>query len=423
MNELTQNVAFISEHASPLADLGGIDTGGQNVYVAQLAKGLAAENYRIDIYTRLEDPAKPQVFNWLPNVRVIHIQAGPVCVLPKEELWVYMPEFRENMLAFMAAQQLEYQLIHANFFMSGWVAAEIKAALGIPFTVTFHALGSIRRLHQGNNDKFPAERIHIEQQVAQAADSVIAECPQDKEDLIRYYQVPPAKITMIPCGFSQEEFYPIEKKEARKRLQMHPDEPVLLQLGRMVPRKGVDNVVKALAQLNKQGKKIQLVIVGGESEYPDPQQCPEIRRLYQIAQENGVTGQVHFAGRKHREILKYYYAAADLFVTTPWYEPFGITPLEAMACGTPVIGANVGGIKYSVLDGETGVLVSPDNPAELADKVNELISDAGKLEQFGLNAINRVNNYFTWGHVTRKMSRLYRQIVDTALENKLKKAG
>jgi glycosyltransferase involved in cell wall biosynthesis len=327
------------------------------------------------------------------------------------------------MLAFIADQGLEYQLIHANFFMSGWVAAEIKRALNIPFTVTFHALGYIRRLHQGNNDKFPEERVAIEQQVAAAADSVIAECPQDREDLIMHYQVPPEKITMIPCGFSQEEFYPIKKKEARQKLQMDPDEPMLLQLGRMVPRKGVDNVVKALGQLKRGGKNVRLVIVGGESDQPDPQQCPETNRLFRIAQENGIAGQVHFAGRKQREMLKYYYAAADLFITTPWYEPFGITPLEAMACGTPVIGANVGGIKYSVLDGETGALVSPDNPAELADKVNELIFDAGKLEQFGLNAIDRVNNYFTWAQVTRKMSRLYQRIVDAALESKLMKAG
>jgi D-inositol-3-phosphate glycosyltransferase len=423
MNELTQSVASISEHASPLADLGGVDTGGQNVYVAQLAKGLANENYRIDVYTRLEDAATPQVVDWLPNIRVIHVPAGPPRVLPKEELWQYMPEFRENMLAFIADQGLEYQLIHANFFMSGWVAAEIKRALNIPFTVTFHALGYIRRLHQGNNDKFPEERVAIEQQVAAAADSVIAECPQDREDLIMHYQVPPEKITMIPCGFSQEEFYPIEKKEARQKLQMDPDEPMLLQLGRMVPRKGVDNVVKALGQLKRGGKNVRLVIVGGESDQPDPQQCPETNRLFRIAQENGIAGQVHFAGRKQREMLKYYYAAADLFITTPWYEPFGITPLEAMACGTPVIGANVGGIKYSVLDGETGALVSPDNPAELADKVNELIFDAGKLEQFGLNAIDRVNNYFTWAQVTRKMSRLYQRIVDAALESKLMKAG
>ncbi len=423
MNESMQNVAFISEHASPLANLGGVDTGGQNVYVAQLAKGLASENYRIDIFTRLEDPAAPQIVSCLSNVRVIHINAGPACILPKEELWQYMPEFRENMLAFMADQQLEYQLIHANFFMSGWVAAEIKAALNIPFTVTFHALGHIRRLHQGDNDKFPAERVHIERHVAQAADSVIAECPQDKDDLVRYYDVPPEKITMIPCGFSDEEFYPIEKKKARKRLQLHPDEPILLQLGRMVPRKGVDNVVKALGHLKKQGKNVRLVIVGGESEHPDLKQCPEIGRLYQIAQEYGVAEHIHFAGRKQRELLKYYYAAADLFVTTPWYEPFGITPLEAMACGTPVIGANVGGIKYSVLDGETGALVSPDNPAELADKVNELIFNSDKLAKFRLNAIDRVNNYFTWAHVTSKMSRLYQQIVYTALETKLMKAG
>jgi glycosyltransferase involved in cell wall biosynthesis len=228
---------------------------------------------------------------------------------------------------------------------------------------------------------------------------------------------------MIPCGFNPEEFYPIKKKEARKKLQMDPNEPVLLQLGRMVPRKGVDNVVKALGQFKKQGKNVQLVIVGGESEHPDPQQCPEISRLYHIAQENGVAKQVHFAGRKQREMLKYYYAAADLFVTTPWYEPFGITPLEAMACGTPVIGANVGGIKYSVLDGKTGALVSPDNPTELADKVSELIFDTGKLEQLGLNAIGRVNNYFTWDHVTGKMSSLYQQIVNAALVNKLMKAG
>jgi D-inositol-3-phosphate glycosyltransferase len=144
---------------------------------------------------------------------------------------------------------------------------------------------------------------------------------------------------------------------------------------------------------------------------------------YQIALDNDVAGQVHFAGRKQREALKYYYAAADLFVTTPWYEPFGITPLEAMACGTPVIGADVGGIKYSVLDGETGALVSPDNPAELADKVSELIFDQEKLEQLGANAISRVNKYFTWANVAKKVDGLYRQIIEAAVENKLMKAG
>jgi glycosyltransferase involved in cell wall biosynthesis len=327
------------------------------------------------------------------------------------------------MLVFIAEQGIEYQLIHANFFMSGWVAAEIKSILGTPYTVTFHALGYIRQLHQGNNDKFPQERCYIEKHVAESADWVIGECPQDKEDLINYYQVPAKKITIIPCGFSQDEFYPVEKKEARKKLHLHPDEPILLQLGRMVPRKGVDNVVKAIGYLKKKGKKVHLLVVGGESEHPDLRQCPELNRLYQIAQENNVAGQIHFAGRKQREVLKYYYAAADIFVTTPWYEPFGITPLEAMACGTPVIGANVGGIKYSVLDGQTGALVTPNDPAELAQKIEELIFDQTKLTELSSNAINRVNTYFTWASVAGKVSSLYQQIIETAIKNKLRIAG
>ncbi|MEZ2334877.1 glycosyltransferase [Mucilaginibacter sp. RCC_168] len=423
MNKSMHHVAFISEHASPLADLGGVDTGGQNVYVAQLAKCLANENYQIDIYTRLEDAGQQQIVNWLPGIRVIHVKAGPARVLPKEEILPFMPEFRDNMLAFIAEQGIEYQLIHANFFMSGWVAAEVKSILDIPYTITFHALGYIRQLHQGNNDKFPPERLRIEKHVAESADWVIAECPQDKEDLINYYEVPANKITIIPCGFSQDEFYPIKKKEARKKLQLHPNEPILLQLGRMVPRKGVDNVVKALGQLKKKGKQVRLLVVGGENERADLKQCPELNRLYQIACESDVAEQIHFAGRKQREALKYYYAAADIFVTTPWYEPFGITPLEAMACGTPVIGANVGGIKYSVLDGQTGALVSPDNPAELAQKVDELIFDQTKIAELSLNAINRVNAYFTWASVARRVSSLYQKIIETATEKKLRKAG
>ncbi|MDF2431776.1 MAG: hypothetical protein JWP44_1407 [Mucilaginibacter sp.] len=423
MNYLSKKIAFISEHASPLANLGGVDTGGQNVYVAQLAKFLTKDNYTIDIYTRWENPYLEEVVNWVPGVRVIHVKAGPIGLVPKEDLLPYMCEFTENMTAFINQQKLDYQLIHANFFMSALVAAEIKKSLGIPFAVTFHALGRIRQLHQGNNDKFPPERLQIEKEVAMLADKVIAECPQDRDDLITYYQVPPEKITVIPCGFSEQEFYPIEKKEAREILKLPLDEPIILQLGRMVPRKGIDNVIRALGCLRKKEKQIRLVIVGGESEHPDIKKCPEMARLHDIVQENNVLNSIHFAGRKGRDLLKYYYAAADLFITTPWYEPFGITPLEAMACGTPVIGANVGGIKYSVVDGVTGALVTPDKPDELADKINELIFDKNELRRLSENAIKRVNRYFTWTSVAVKMGYLYQRIIDNAMENKLMKAG
>jgi D-inositol-3-phosphate glycosyltransferase len=185
-----KHIAFISDHASPLADLGGVDTGGQNVYVGQLCRFLADQGYRIDLFTRWENRAQKRVVNWLPNVRVIHVKAGPVDVRPKEELLPLMDEFRENVLTFIRQENLHYELIHAHFFMSALVASQIKQILGIPYTVTFHALGYIRQIHQGVNDKFPVERIAIEKDVARQADSIIAECPQDRDDLIRYYNVP-----------------------------------------------------------------------------------------------------------------------------------------------------------------------------------------------------------------------------------------
>ena len=411
MGKLLQNVAFISEHASPLADLGGIDTGGQNVYVAQLARFLAIDDLNVDVYTRWEDCTLSQVVEWLPNVRVIHIKAGPVSVISKEKLLPYMAEFTENMLKFIHSEKLNYNMVHANFFMSGLVASEIKKALHIPFVITFHALGYVRRFYQGDSDLFPFERLKIETDVTRSADVVIAECPQDRDDLMNYYQVPLEKITIIPCGFCPDEFYPIEKTAARKMLGIPKNEFVLLQLGRMVPRKGVDNVVKALGHLKAMGKKAKLVIVGGEHEDPSLLNCPETIRLKSIAEENGVSDAVRFAGRKTRDQLKYYYAAADIFITTPWYEPFGITPLEAMACGTPVIGANVGGIKYSVIDGKTGALVSPHDPPGLAVKIAEFLSDKNTLKLMGKNAIRRVNQYFTWAKVAIKVNNLYNKIL------------
>jgi phosphoheptose isomerase len=184
-----------------------------------------------------------------------------------------------------------------------------------------------------------------------------------------------------------------------------------LQLGRVVPRKGIDNVIRALARLQKTSTPVRLMVVGGETDEFDPQSNPELARLQSIASAEGVADRVTFTGRKKRDVLKYYYAAADVFVTTPWYEPFGITPLESMACGTPVIGSNVGGIKYSVEDGKTGYTVPPNNPEALAEKIYALLQDNEVYEKMKQNAIRRVNTLFTWGKVAQSMSSLYERIL------------
>ena len=330
-----------------------------------------------------------------------------------------MDEFKDNMIAFIINENSHYSLIHANFFMSALVAMGIKQELDIPFVVTFHALGHVRKIHQAEQDKFPIERLSIEEQAVQQADHIIAECPQDRDDLIQYYHAPAKKISVIPCGFSDEEFYPVGKKIARKLLNLPQDEHILLQLGRMVPRKGIDNVIRALSSLKQTKKTVKLVIVGGETETLSEEGCPELARLMNVAREYNVVNSIIFAGRKNRSLLKYYYSAADLFITTPWYEPFGITPLEAMACGTPVIGANVGGIKYSVADGDTGFLVNPHDPKALADKISKVIDHKGLLNRMGENGIHRVNTYFTWKKVAGKVNKMYKALMPVAQESQL----
>ena len=407
---MKKKVAFISEHASPLAILGGVDNGGQNVYVAELSEQLVQKGYAVDIYTRKDDRDLEEIVNWQPHIRVIHVEAGPQEFIPKEQLLGYMDTFTANMLYYIRKYKLNYALIHANFFMSALVAANLKKYLEIPYIVTFHALGLVRKIHQKEKDSFPAERINIEKHVVADADQIIAECPQDREDLITHYNADPEKITIVPCGFNPKEFYPIDKQKARALLNLNTHEKLILQLGRMVPRKGVDNVIKAVARLKDYNSSVRLIVVGGEADTPDPNLTPEIKRLQQIAAEENISDKVVFTGRRNRNVLKYYYAAADIFVSTPWYEPFGITPLEAMACGVPVIGANVGGIKYSIADNQTGFLVPPHNPDALAEKIVQLLSDETLYHAMQKNAIKRVNKYFTWSKVADRIDLLYKKL-------------
>jgi phosphoheptose isomerase len=408
---MKRKIAFISEHASPLATLGGVDSGGQNVYVGELARHLVDLGYQIDIFTRWDNRELPQVICWVPNVRVIHIKAGEIEPLEKEKLFPHMKEFTTNMFKFLSKEGESYGLIHANFWMSALVAADLKRLLQIPFVVTFHALGYIRKMYQGDHDKFPSERIEIEKRIVRESDQIIAECPQDEEDLVNYYDAPRDKITVIPCGFNPHEFYPLDQLLARTVLKLNPSEHVILQLGRMVPRKGVDNVIKAFAKVKKTALPVRLIVVGGETDDPNPELNPEIDRLQQLAIEEGVIDSITFTGRKSREMLRYYYAAADIFITTPWYEPFGITPLEAMACGTPVIGSNVGGIKYSIRDGKTGFLVPPHDTDMLAQKIYEVLNDPSSLKKMKENSIRRANAMFKWSNVATMVSKLYERIM------------
>ena len=400
-------IAMISEHASPLADLGGPDGGGQNVYVAMLSQHLARLGHHVDVFTRRERADVPEITAYAPGVRVVQVTAGPVAVLPKERLLAHMPSFAGEMARFIARHG-SYDVVHAHFFMSGLVGLELKSRLGLPLVVTFHALGRVRRLHQKEADGFPDERFAIEDRIVAEADRIIAECPEDERDLTRLYRADPELLRTIPCGFDPDEFQPMDRAEARVQLGLDPNERIVLQLGRMVPRKGVDIVIRGFARASKTLGHTRLIVVGGDG--GDPALQPEIVRLAAIARAEGVADRVTFVGARPRKELRLYYGAADVFVTTPWYEPFGITPLEAMACARPVIAAAVGGLKSTVVQGETGLLVPPKDPGSTATALVALLSDRARGEAMGRAGLQRVREHYTWKGVAASMSDVYAEL-------------
>jgi glycosyltransferase involved in cell wall biosynthesis len=411
---LMQSIALISEHASPLAVVGGIDAGGQNIYVAQVARQLARLGYTVDVFTRRDSTRLAETVDYAPGVRVVNVPAGPAQYVRKEDMLPLMKEFGDFVCDFARGKARRgegYRVSHANFFMSAIASLRLKECLGTPFVVTFHALGRVRRMHQGDADQFPRERLEIEDQTISRADAIIAECPQDRTDLTTLYRADERRVSVIPCGFDQAEFWPITKPFARRALGFCAHDRILLNVGRLAPRKGLDNLVRGLGQLARgHGISARLIIVGGNSDLPDPAVTPEMARLQAVAAEEGVERQVHFTGRRSREFLKLYYSAADVFATTPWYEPFGITPLEAMACGTPVIGADVGGIRFSVADGVTGVLVPPEDPPALAAAAARLLADPQLMREMGRSGMQRVQAQFTWPKVARSIASLYDRV-------------
>jgi glycosyltransferase involved in cell wall biosynthesis len=409
---LPRRIALVSDHASPLAAPGSIDCGGQNVYVAHLARELGLAGHLVDIFTRRDAIGQKQLLQWSDNIRVVHVPAGPAHYVPKEQMLPYIQAFCRFVTRFARRQPALYDIVHANFFMSGMVAQHLKQVLGIPFVITFHALGHVRRLAQGAADGFPPARVRIESTLMRQADRIIAECPQDRQDMEDLYGAAPGRISVAPCGFDPDELWPVPLAEARARLGLPPDKFLVLQLGRMVPRKGVDTVIQGVAMLRtRHGVDAELLVVGGDVDRPHGSDGLEMARLRALAAQQGIAEHVRFTGQKQRAELRYYYSAANAFVTTPWYEPFGITPVEAMACARPVIGSEVGGIKSTVVDGVTGFLIPSRDPQAVAARLAALERDPELARGMGEQGLRRAYQHYTWRTVAQQAAAIYAAVL------------
>jgi hypothetical protein len=403
-------IALISDHASPLTSPGSIDAGGQNVYVAEVARHQRALGHEVDVFTRRDDPSLPSEVVTPDGVRVVHVDAGPARVIAKERLLPWMDDFAAAVER--TGRIRRYDVVHANFWMSTIAGMRLQRSLGTPFVVTFHALGKIRRREQGTADESPGGREAIETAAVRTADRVIAECPQDEYDLSELYDADLSRISLVPAGYEPRELSPRSRYAARKRIGIPLGGPLILHVGRFVPRKGIDDAIRGASTVLARMRHARMIVVGGHPD--DPASVQERARLERIARELEVRKQVAFAGAVPRHRLRDFYAAADVFVTTPWYEPFGITPVEAMACGTPVIGSAVGGIGYTVRDGVTGFLVPPRSPDAIAGALTEALADRRRLRRMGRSAASHVRPTFTWRRITEQLIDAYAHAIAAA---------
>lgn len=390
-------IAMVSEHASPLAALGGVDAGGQNVHVAELSAALARRGHEVLVYTRRDSTELPERVRTCDGYTVVHVPAGPAEPLPKDELLAHMREFGQ----FLARQWSDEppDLAHAHFWMSGIATLRAARQCGVPVVQTFHALGVVKRRHQGVRDTSPPARLKLEQAVAQTADWVAATCTDELFELVRLGR-PRSRISVIPCGVDLDRFRPGGALAARS------DRRRIVAVGRMVPRKGFDILIRAMTAV----RDAELLIVGG----PDVSGLsadPEARRLSEMAVELGVSQQVRLCGSVSRAEMPALLRSADVVACTPWYEPFGIVPVEAMACGVPVLATAVGGMLDTVVDGMTGVLVPPKDPRACADALNSMLADPERLAEFGLAGRRRAQARYSWDRIAADTAKMYQRVL------------
>jgi D-inositol-3-phosphate glycosyltransferase len=281
--------------------------------------------------------------------------------------------------------------------MSGWAATFAAAAR--PVVQTFHALGVVKRRHQAAADTSPPEREAVEAQLLADVDHVIATCSDEVREL-EAMGGDSGRISVVPCGIDPHLFRP--SGPPATAVAGRQRRPRLLVIGRLVARKGVDDAIRALVRL----PGVELVVAGGPAER-DLARDPEACRLLQVARAHGVGDRVRLVGSVPRSEMPDLIRWADVVVSPPWYEPFGIVPVEAMACGRPVVGTAVGGLLDTVVPGRTGLLVPPRDPVALVDAIGQLLANPSLRDRMGAEAGARVRQDFTWEQVARATLDVY----------------
>jgi D-inositol-3-phosphate glycosyltransferase len=404
-----QRIALISFHGDPAIEIGREEAGGQNVYVRNVGEALARLGWQVDMYTRRVSAAQEEIVQHTPGCRTIRFSAGALEFIPRDNLFEHLPEFIDKFLKFKQENGLSYQIVHTNYWMSGLIGMYLKKAIGCKQVHTHHSLGAVKYDTIENIPDIASKRLEAECEVLETAERIVATSPQEKAHM-RQLVSTKGDIDIIPCGTDIHSFGSVDRNTARTALGIELDAKVVFYVGRFDHRKGIETLVRAMRESKFYGDdKLQIIIAGGS--VPGQSDGIERDRIEGIVDELGLRQHTKFPGRIEQGDLPSYYAAADVCVVPSHYEPFGLVAIEAMASSTPVVASDVGGLQFTVVSEETGLLAQPQDVAGFAIAIDKIISNPEWRDKLGEAGKCRVHNKFSWDGVANQLSELYLQII------------
>lgn len=410
MNSTTEKrIALISVHGDPAIEIGKEEAGGQNVYVRHVGEALARLGWQVDMFTRKVSAEQDTIVQHNQNCRTIRFKAGPLEFVPRDNLFSYLPEFVENFLQFQKEEDIKYNLVHTNYWHSSWVGMQLKKIQGSKQVHTYHSLGAVKYNTIENIPLIASQRLAVEKEVLETAERIVATSPQEKEHM-RSLVSTKGNIDIIPCGTDIQRFGSIDRQAARLELGIDREAKLVLYVGRFDQRKGIETLVRAVNESKFRGSNNLRLIIGGGST-PGNSDGIERDRIESIINELGMSDFTTLPGRLSQDILPTYYAAADVCVVPSHYEPFGLVAIEAMASGTPVVASDVGGLQFTVVPEQTGLLAPPQDVAAFASAIDRILVNPEWRDELGKAGRKRVVSTFSWDGVANQLSELYIQFL------------
>ena len=405
-------VAMISMHTSPLQQPGSGDAGGMNVYVLNTARQLARQGVEVDIFTRATRPSQGEVVDVEPGLRVVNIVAGPYDGLEKEALPTQLAAFAGGMLQFHRCHDVDYDLIHSHYWLSGQVGWLLRDLWEVPLVHTAHTLAAVKNAHRSDDDSPESEARRIcEQQLVDNADVLVVNTPEEANDLVDHYDADPDRIVVVSPGTDVEMFSPgtdRNTERSRRLLGIPLDAELVAFVGRLQQFKGPQVLIRATAEMVQRnpGRKLRVIICGGASGAAATE-----RQYMDLARELGVARRIRFLDPRPPEELVTIYQAADIVAVPSYNESFGLVAMEAQACGTPVVAARVGGLPVAVAEGETGLLVDGHGTADWADALESLLDDDDTRLRMAGEAVQHAA-HFSWSASASQLASVYNEALD-----------